>query len=66
MYSSMRDGLQRIRNRVFFCGHSPDLFHTLICFLLYMIEWEMGIGKSEIMFASFEGMNMTVMSIRDT
>ena len=31
-----------------------------------MIEWEMGIGKIEIMFDNFEGMNMTVMSIRDT
>jgi hypothetical protein len=31
-----------------------------------MIEWEMEIGKLEIMFADFEGMNMTVMSIRDT
>ena len=31
-----------------------------------MIEWEMGIEKIEIMFVNFEGMNMTVMSIRDT
>ena len=56
----------RIRNRVFFCGHSPDLFHALICSLLYRIGKKMGIGNIEIMFADFGGMEGRTMSFIDT
>lgn len=66
MYSSMRDGLQQDREPGIFCGHSPGLFHALICFLLYMRGRKMGIEKIEIMFATFESMNRQAMRIRDT
>ncbi len=50
----------------FFCGHSPDLIHALICFLLYRIGKKMGTGNMEIMFADFGGMEGRTMSFIDT
>lgn len=59
-----RSGIHVIH--VFFCGHSPDLFHALICSLLYRIGQKMGIGNIEIMFADFGGMEGRTMSFIDT
>lgn len=66
MYSSLRDGLQPNQESGIFCGHSPDLFHALICSLLYRIGKKMGIGNIEIMFADFGGMEGRTMSFIDT
>ena len=64
MYSSLRDGLQPNQESGIFLW--PDLFHALICSLLYRMGKKMGTGNTEIMFADFGGMEGRTMSFIDT